>query len=458
MRTYALFLAQLLILVPTVLQEPARAPAAAAATPQPESSRVIAAAQQLIQQLVGGQFDKIEAQFGPAMAAALPAGKLATVWAGLSNQLGPLQSCGEATARKVRDFNVATLICKFQNAIVDAVISVDADGKLAGLNFRPHVAWTPPAYVKTDAFTEQPLIVVNGKFELPGTITIPRGDGPFPAVVLVHGSGPHDEDETVGANKPFKDLADGLASRGVAVLRYTKRTLKYGLQSSDDPIRLTVDDEAISDARAAVDLIAKQPRIDPARVFLVGHSLGAYLAPRIAKDDPRIAGIVVMAGTARPIEQVIVEQVRYLASSDGAPSEEGQKQIATAEQAAKQIESPDLKADDVVMVLGAKTYGAYWLDLRGYRPVETAATLKIPILILQGGRDYQVTPANYVDWTKTLSGRANVQMKLYKGLNHLFVTGTERSKPEEYNVPGHVAEDVVAEIASWVSSVGKSFK
>jgi dienelactone hydrolase len=457
MKTCALFLAQLLILVPTPPQDQAKTPAAA--TQQPESSsRVIAAAQQLIQQLVGGQFDKIEAQFGPAMAAALPARKLATVWAGLSNQLGPLQSCGDATASKVRNFDVATLICKFQNATVDAVISVDADGKLAGLNFRPHVTRTPPAYVKADAFTDQPVTIVNGKFELPGTITIPKGDGPFPAVVLVHGSGPHDEDETVSANKPFKDLAEGLASRGVAVLRYTKRTLKYGLQSSDDPIKLTVDDEAISDARAAVELIAKQPRIDSARVFLVGHSLGGYLAPRIAKDDPRIAGIVLMAGTSRPIEQVIVEQVRDLASSDGAPSEEGQKQIAAAEQAAKQIESPDLKPDDVVMVLGAKTYGAYWLDLRGYHPVETAATLKIPILILQGGRDYQVTPADYGDWTKSLTGHANVNMKLYPDLNHLFVAGTGRSKPEEYNVPGHVAEDVVAEIASWVSSAGKSSK
>jgi dienelactone hydrolase len=122
----------------------------------------------------------------------------------------------------------------------------------------------------------------------------------------VQGSGPHDQDETIGPNKPFEDLAWGLGSRGIAVLRYTKRTLKYGGESSEDPAKLTVDDEVISDARAAVALLAKQPKINSARVFLLGHSLGAYLAPRIAAGNSQIAGIVLLAGNTRPIEQLIV--------------------------------------------------------------------------------------------------------------------------------------------------------
>ncbi|MGC1987523.1 MAG: alpha/beta fold hydrolase, partial [Candidatus Acidiferrales bacterium] len=250
-----------------------------------QNSAAVTAAQQVIQELAAGQFDKVEAQYDARMAAALPPGKLAATWPSLIEQVGAFQSITNAHASKVQGLDVVRLECKFQNASLEATVAFDSNGKIAGLGFRPHqeevAAWTPPAYAKESTFTELPLTLENGKFELPGKLTIPKGNGPFPAVVLVQGSGPHDEDETVGPNKPFADMAWGLASRGIAVYRYTKRTQQYGLQSSDDPAKLTVEDEVISDARAAVALVAKQPHIDPKQVFLIGHSLGAYLAPRI---------------------------------------------------------------------------------------------------------------------------------------------------------------------------------
>jgi dienelactone hydrolase len=219
--------------------------------------------------------------------------------------------------------------------------------------------------------------------------------------------------------------------------------------SNDDPTRLTVDDEVIRDARAAVALLAKQPNINPKQVFLLGHSLGGYLAPRIAAGDPQIAGIAILGANTKPIEQVIVEQIRYLSAKSGAPAGESAKQIADAEAAAKQIESPDLKPGDTVTLLGSKTYGAYWLDLRGYDPVKTAAQLKIPILILQGGRDYQVTNANFEDWTRALAKHKNVSLQSFPDLNHLFMPGQGVSTPTEYGNPNHVSEDVVNAVAAW---------
>jgi hypothetical protein len=337
---------------------------------------------------------------------------------------------------------------------LDATVAFDPDGRIAGLGFRPHqdneAPWSAPAYAKPGSFTELPLTLVNGPFELPGTLTIPKGDGPFPAVVLVAGSGPHDQDETIGPNKGFKDLAFGLASKGVAVFRYTKRTEKYGDKSTDDPTKLTVDDEVISDARAAIALVAKQPKINPKQVFLLGHSLGAYLAPRIAAGDSQIAGIAILGANTQPIEQVIVEQIHYLSGKSGAPADQSAKQIAEVEAAAKQIESPDLKPNDTVSLLGSTTYGAYWLDLRGYDPVKTASLLKIPILILQGGRDYQVTNANFEEWNKWLAKRKNVTLKVFPDLNHLFMAGQGVSTPAEYGNPNHVSEDVINTVAMWV--------
>jgi uncharacterized protein len=419
-----------------------------------QDSSAVAAARQVIQELAAGQFDRIEAQYDARMVTALPPGKLAESWRSLNNQVGDFQSVTNSRTSKIQGLDVVRVECKFQKAVLDATVAFDSSGKIAGLGFRPHQeelpAWTPPAYAKVSTFTELPLTLQNGKYELPGKLTIPLGHGPFPAVVLVQGSGPHDEDETVGPNKPFADLAWGLATRGIAVYRYTKRTQQYGLQSSDDPAKLTVEDEVISDARAAVALVAKQPHIEPKQVFLLGHSLGAYLAPRIAADDAQIAGIAMLGANARPLEQVVLEQIHYLASLNGTPTEAEQKRITAVEDAVKQIDSPDLKPSDVVPFLGATTYGAYWLDLRSYDPVKTARKLKIPILILQGGRDYQVTPSNFDAWGAALGRRSNVTMKIYPDLNHLFMAGTGHPAPAEYEEPGHVAEEVIDTIAIWV--------
>ena len=437
---------------------PARAQSPAPAAPPAEqaddSTSTAAAAQKIIHQLVAGEFSKIEATYDDHMSAALPPGKLAESWPGLIQQEGQFESIVDTQTIRVQGLEVVKLECKFANATLDATVAFDPDGRIAGLGFRPHqeteTPWNAPEYARPGSFTELPLTLVNGPFELPGTLTIPKGDGPFPAIVLVQGSGPHDQDETIGPNKGFKDLAFGLTTKGVAVFRYTKRTEKYADKSTDDPTKLTVDDEVIDDARAAVALVAKQPKINPKQVFLLGHSLGAYLAPRIATGDAQIAGIAILGANTKPIEQVIVEQIHYLSGKSGAPPDESAKQIADVEAAAKQIESPGLKPNDAVSLLGSKTYGAYWLDLRGYDPVKAAAQLKIPILILQADRDYQVTNANFEEWNKALAKRKNVTLKSFPGLNHLFMPGQGVPTPAEYANPNHIAEEVIDTVAMWV--------
>jgi len=258
-----------------------------------------------------------------------------------------------------------------------------------------------------------------------------------PAVVLVHGSGPQDRDETIGPNKVFKDLAWGLANRGVAVLRYDKRSLVAPLGV------VTVTDEVIDDAGAALGLIGSQDLVDPNKVFVLGHSLGGMLAPRIVRDHARAAGMIVLAGTARPIEDVIVEQITYLKGADSTDA-------VAAREFAKRVRDPQLRAGDTVEFMGSPIPADYWLDLRGYRPEVLAATLKKPLLVLQGGRDYQVTQADFELWTQAVDGRPNARMELYPSLNHLFIAGEGRSLPDEYLTPGHVDHQVIADIADWI--------
>jgi pimeloyl-ACP methyl ester carboxylesterase len=157
------------------------------------------------------------------------------------------------------------------------------------------------------------------------------------------------------------------------------------------------------------------------------------------------------------MEQLLVDEVHYVLSLPGtAPTESDRKQVAAVEESAKKIESPDLKPGDTVNVLGGTMPASYWLDLRDYHPIDAAKALKIPILILQGERDFQVPLAtNFDEWKTAMAGRTNVTLKLYPNLNHLFITGTSPSVPQEYGKPGHVDEQVVADIAAWVSAGGK---
>jgi hypothetical protein len=430
--------------------------AAGLAAPQ-TASDLASLAKDLTQQLAARQFDLIVTHFDEAMTSAMPVAKLTEFWDGLAGQTGAFQSVAGTRVQTVQGYQVVLVTSKFEKATLDVKWVFDSKSRVAGFFVAPaeaDVPWTPPGYAKPASFHEQQIAVGSAPWQLPGTLTLPKGAGPFPAVVLVHGSGPTDQDEAIGPNKPFKDLAWGLASRNIAVLRYNKRTLQYGKEMKAHEAGLTVNDETVEDARLAVALLAKRPEIDSRRIFVLGHSLGGTLAPRIAGGDAQVAGLVMLAGTTRPLEQVIVEQLKYIAGLDGKIAPEAQKRIDAAEQSAKEIESPTLAADTKLSVLGTTIYGSYFLDLRSYHPAEAAAQLKIPMLVLRGERDYQVTSEDFDGWKKALAGKPEVTLRVYPGLFHLFMPssspGTGLGTPADYQKPGHVTEPVIEDIASWI--------
>jgi dienelactone hydrolase len=413
----------------------------------------VAHAQALLASIAAKDFTKVEAQFTDAMKAALPPGRLAAAWTTLLNQAGAYKSCGgDVRVRRIADKEMVITPCEFERAAIDVQIAFDSTGRVSGLVFRPSVnetvAYTLPSYASPSSYGEQAMTIGSGEWALPATLTLPAGAGPRPAVVLVHGSGPNDRDETVGGNKPFEDLALGLASRGVAVLRYDKRTKVHGAKMAA-LTDFTVQQEVIEDALEAVKALRTRPGIDATRVFVLGHSLGGMLIPRIGIADPATTGFIVMAGPARPIEEAMVAQTRYLALADGAISPEEQQAIDRAAALAASVRA--LKPEEARS--GRVIFGvpaSYWLDLRGYDPPSAAARVKAPMLILQGERDYQVTAEEFAKWKAALGSRRDVTFHSYAALNHLFIAGTGPSLPAEYQVPGHVAEDVIRDIAAWI--------
>ena len=311
-------------------------------------------------------------------------------------------------------------------------------------------AYQPPSYAVPSMFNEHEVAVGAGtQWSLPGTLTLPTGDGPFPAVVLVHGSGPNDRDEAIGPNKPFQDLAWGLASQGIAVLRYDKRTRVYPAQFVAIP-NATVKEETIDDALAAVALLRNTPNIDQHRIFVLGHSLGGMLVPRIGlADQGSIAGLIVFAGATRPLEDEWVRQYEYIYGLKGQITPQQKAEIDGYKQQAarvKQLTSADLNSKERLLFVPP----SYWLDLRGYFPPEVATKLKQPILILQGERDYNVTMDAFRDWQRTLEKRPTVSFKSYSKLDHLFLEGSGPASDADYALPRNIPKYVVDDIVTWI--------
>jgi dienelactone hydrolase len=398
----------------------------------------------VVNDLVGGNVQAVAARFTPTMAAALPAEKLATLWNQIVGQLGAFQRIEGVRTQKAAAGQLAEVTCEFEKASIVVRVAFGPDSRVSGLAFAPApsvVPWSTPSYANEQAIEEREVTI--GGLKLPATLTVPRGaKGPYPAVVLVHGSGPHDRDESIGGAKVFRDLAWGLATRGIAVLRYEKRTRVQPESFGGKPF--TVNEEVIDDARQAISTLLTVQQVDRRRVFLLGHSLGATLAPRIAAADSRIAGIVMLAAAARPLEEVALEQIRYLTLND--PSS-----VAAAEVMVQQVRDPALAPAAPVDFLGSRLPGSYFLDLRNYNPTAVARSLNRPALIIHGGRDYQVTDADFALWTKALSDRPTVTLRRHDRLNHLMQEGDGPSRPEEYARPAHVAEAVITEIADWIT-------
>ena len=249
-------------------------------------------------------------------------------------------------------------------------------------------------------------------------------------------------------------MAWGLASKGIAVLRYDKRTFKHVKQLTPDLVdKLTVKEEVIDDALLAVDLMRRTEGIDPKRVFYLGHSLGATLAPRIGEQDKELSGIIMMAGITRSIEETILEQFTYLYNLDGKITEQQQEELDDLKEKVDKLKDPkfieNISRQDLPLAMPV----AYWKDLHNHDPVAAVKTLNIPILVLQGGRDYQVLESkDFKGWKDALNSRENATFKLFPKLNHLFITGEGKSSPQEYMVEGHVENEVIDSIVQWINS------
>ena len=375
--------------------------------------------------------------------------------AGLAKQmaaLGTVEEIHPAYEGEIQKYRAFYIPCVFSAMSVDLVLIVQ-DGMIAGLQTGAYSGKPEEAEAEPDAFESIELalpVPVCG--ELPGILAMPKGEGPFPAVILLQGSGPSDMDETVGSLKPFRDLAEGLAAQGIAVYRFDKRSYVYGneLAAKKD---ITLQDEYIEDAVNAVRLLAGQDRIDPDRIFVLGHSLGGNAVPAIARElrqaPVKARGYIMMAASPRPLDVLMREQYNFLYSLLPEVSAEQQaEKDALFSELDKLQDLDSLSEDDQV----AGVYSAYWKWLAAYDILGAAGEITEPVLLLQGEEDYQVTMEDFGIWSSAFGDRENWHLVSFPGLTHAFVPGEKAEGSAVYTRDGKVREDVILEIASFVGN------
>ena len=406
-------------------------------------------AAEILNQVLAGEFAQIEASYNTTLAAQLPAGALHTAWEQIAPTLGDFQQILSADTLSQNGYTSVTLLCQFTLRGLNASFSFDREGKLAGIGFT-YAALTQPDE-SGDGFHETSITIGEGDLSLNGKLTLPaESDGKVPVVILIQGSGSTDMDETIGAgNKPFRDLAHGLAKQGIATIRYDKRYYAHPeYAASLSPEKMTIEDEVLDDLSLAIAFAQQDERLDSARIYMLGHSLGGMLAPKAAQDHPELRGIISMAGSPRTLEEILYDQNIAALEAAGKPagSEETIAQLRNQVEKISRLDGSDLTTTYFGMP------AAYWVSLHDANGGKIAPSLTLPFLILQGDADFQVYPdKDYAAWQELLAGKDNVTFRLYAGLNHLMMPTNGRTDATEYNIPAHVDQQVIDDIAAWIT-------
>lgn len=405
-----------------------------------------------IKQMERAQFDSCYKLFDTVVTNKINSEMLKQMWEGIPRFTGDYIGFGEVRSEKKDTAESVFIRCAFEKTKMDLALSFNEEQKIIGIFFLPPKnaqAYELPSYNKSHKYYETKLSVKTGTLEMPGVLLIPNVVENPPVVILLGGSGPTDKDGTVGPNKVLKDIAVGLSSMGIATFRFDKRTIKYGSDIQKNASKFGIEQEVIEDALSAVKQLRNYPNTKNSKIFIAGHSLGAFCSPLVAKKSKDVSGIILLAGNARPLEDLILEQYTYIFSLDSLDTKEKMELTKIEEQVARVKNQKQLKTStEKDLPMNLNSY--YWQSLTNYNQLKTTKSIKQPILILQGERDYQVTMTDFNLWKKELSDNSKNKFISYPKLNHLFISGDSKSKPEEYDKAGHVEESVIKDIKSFI--------
>jgi dienelactone hydrolase len=351
----------------------------------------------------------------------------------LEGQLGDLKNILEVNNEK----DTYYFYSEFSKTKLDIQITFNDNNKIIGFYFTPH-----KIFDKEDDKTA--LKIKSDDIELKGTLLQPTENNQKKLVILVHGSGPQDRDETIGGNKPFKDIAEYLLNNGISSYRYDKRTYSNPETFNDQS---TVEQETINDAVNASNYFKNNDSFKEYQIIILGHSQGAFLMPKIA-EKAQVSKYVFMAGNARPLQNILVEQYEYLHKIN--PSNVSEKDVQNMKKQVDFLNSNKFNLNSPKSDLPLEQPAAYWKYLVDYKPLDAVKTIKEPMFFAQGGRDYQVTEKDFTLWKNQLKNNKSAEFKFYPTLSHLFIKGSGTPSPKDYEIKGNVDEEFLKDLTQFI--------
>jgi uncharacterized protein len=417
-------------------------------------SRLIGQTDSCFYYIKSGKAINVYNRFSDDLKRQLSVSQMEDTWATMEMQVGELLQENPTSIDELNGNFIATKLLKFEKYSLNFRVTYDSARQIVGLFFLPGTqGYKTPEYVNSLNFTEYKIIFGKEPYLIEGTLSLPRTNNNAPLAIIVHGSGPMDRDGTIGPNKIYKDIAWGLASKGIATFRYDKRTYTYGMLmlGNKDAEKMTIEDEVVNDVLLAIETLSKHANIDQKQIWILGHSQGGMVAPLIALKSKKVKGIVLMAANSRPLQDLLIEQIVYLQKTGEDQSDASKQKTAQIIRQANYSKQANLSINTPTDSLPFGSNAAYWNHLNKYNQVSTAKKIKkTRIHIMQGQRDYQVTVEDYNIWRKELGERADGI--LYEKLNHLFMEGKGQPAPAEYMKQNNVAEQVVMQLSIWIKT------
>ncbi|MDZ4666741.1 MAG: dienelactone hydrolase family protein [bacterium] len=411
-----------------------------------------AKAKSVLDLFVAKKFADIEKQVDTLYQSYYSATTFERDWAELTGTYGEFLSAKPVNFEANEFYNFIGFKIEFAYLPYIFNISFNNKGEIIYVSFmQAHNIYVAPDYCDVSKFLERKLTVNNGFYEMPGLLTVPNNQSKSPLVIILAEAGPTDKDGSFEENRPYKDIAWGLASMGYAVYRYEKRSNNYGIYMLRDKgayETFTPREDLLNDLYKAIDTLKTLPDIDPSRIYVLGHGQGGMLLPLVAKERREVKGIVLMGATAKRQQENMIDQYKYLTKVTPYKKAEYDEQTINAKRSMDKNLKP--LTEHKFMPYGVQA--TYWIWLNQYKQVEIAQKLKKPILILHGNRDYQTNMEDLGIWRKALKNNPFGTVKDYPKLNHLFYSGDIESTYSEYFIRGNIPEYVIKDIYTWLNN------
>ncbi len=408
--------------------------------------------------LMEENYDPITDLYEPSFAANNTSNSLRQTLDDRKRQFGALKRIGEP----VLEFSPTNTICRcplfFENGKLSLTLNFAPNNCLSGLFLTPaNGIYEMPDYVTPLSFREETISFGKEGWPLQGVLTYPNDCKPHAVVIIVHDAGSLDKDGLKGSSRIYRDLAWGLASKGICVFRYDKRSFTHGSKLFMENYRgasYTCKDEIVDDALSAITLLKQNSKIDSSRIILLGHGQGGMLVPMIALSAPELKGLVLLGANARSMQDVLISQMDYLYPDGGQMTlkEYNEKKRVQAQARYAKRKNLPLTTPQDSLPFGVRA--DYWNFLNAYQPIPSFQQSGIPSLVMQGGRDFQSTQTDYGMWQQAANNRKGASsFKLYPTLNHVFINGTGPSKPAEYQRPGNIDLVVISDLLNWIQEL-----